>query len=198
MTTTSLPIPPCSRSGAPSVTRPAESSSASKAPPLKKRLRRRRSELRGCMSWMKLSLKRSKPSGVKTATHGSSHFARTRPSENEARNFAGTVSRFFASSEYSKWPLNATCSSHGKALCELARVAEWEEPRDSGLFACRSSSPHSPTLQLFSPPVRSICIDGGGSTRRKPHSHAVLRRGRRWEAGPQVVLQREGPAGIDE
>src|SRR5215208_320252 len=72
---------------------------------------------------MKLSLKESKPSGVKTATHGSSHFARTRPSENEARNFAGIVSRFFASSEYSKWPLNATCSSHGKAL------SDWPESR---------------------------------------------------------------------
>src|SRR3954470_7043325 len=57
---------------------------------------------------MKLSLKRSNPSGVKIATQGSSHFARTRPSENEARNFAGIVRRFFASSEYSKWPLNAT------------------------------------------------------------------------------------------
>src|SRR3954453_18123094 len=56
---------------------------------------------------MKLLLKASKSSGVKTATHGSIDFARTSPPENEGLSFAGSVSRFFASSENSKWPLNA-------------------------------------------------------------------------------------------
>ena len=38
---------------------------------------------------------------------GSSHRARTSPSENEALSLAGIVSRFFASSECSKVPWNA-------------------------------------------------------------------------------------------
>src|SRR3954452_20953964 len=96
---------------------------------------------------MKLSLKRSNPLGVKIATQGSSHLARTSPSENEARNFAGIVRRFFASSEYSKWPLNAMKFSVG--------VAEWEEPRDSDLFACHE---YCPTLPHFATsfPTRPI------------------------------------------
>src|SRR3954469_23067756 len=94
------------------------------------------------MSGRKLSWKLSKPSGVKIATQGSSHFARTRPPENEARNFAGIVSRFFASSEYSKWPLNAM-------KFDSAGVAEWEEHRDSGLLRA-AIVPHSlPLCNLF-------------------------------------------------
>jgi hypothetical protein len=74
------------------------------------------------------------------------------------------VSRFFASSEYSKWPLNANVffafAPTGMGAIS-AGVAEWEEPRDSGLFACRHSYPLSPTLQLFSPLVRRVCIADG-------------------------------------
>src|SRR3954471_23069637 len=145
---------------------------------------------------MKLLLKASKSSGVKIATHGSIHFARTSPPENEALSLAGSVSRFFASSENSKWPLNATVhiprDRDPRRGCYSAGVAEWEEPRDSGLFACCSSNPHFPTLQLFSPPIRPVCIDEGGHAPAKVHSHAVFARGTRWETGAQVVLQPEG------
>src|SRR3954447_26081044 len=88
--------------------------------------------------------------------------------------------------------------ARGQALSCLrnsAGVAEWEEPRDSGLFACCSSNPHSPTLQLFSPPIRPMCIDDGGPAPAKVHSHAVFARGTRWENGAQVVLQPEGLRG---
>src|SRR5215208_5029422 len=46
-------------------------------------------------------------SGVHTATQGSGSFDRTVPLANAARNRAGMLSRFFASSECSKWPRNA-------------------------------------------------------------------------------------------
>src|SRR3954470_13793365 len=46
-------------------------------------------------------------SGVHTATQVSGSLARTTPEENAARNLAGMLSRFFASSECSKWPRNA-------------------------------------------------------------------------------------------
>src|SRR3954470_2033913 len=46
-------------------------------------------------------------SRVHTATQVSGSLARTTPEENAARNLAGMLSRFFASSECSKWPRNA-------------------------------------------------------------------------------------------
>src|SRR3954451_18750723 len=148
---------------------------------------------------MKLLLKASKSSGVKIATHGSIHFARTSPPENEALSFAGRVSRFFASSENSKWPLNAmsafaspvpgTCPGSGE-ICS-AGVAEWEEPRDSGLFACPHSHPLRSTLQHIHPLVCTRCIDRRTLRRAKPLVPAVFRRVARWDDFPQFVLQRE-------
>src|SRR3954447_23367686 len=148
---------------------------------------------------MKLLLKASKSSGVKIATHGSIHFARTRPPENEALSFAGSVSLFFASSENSKWPLNATVSF---PLLEgwdppenSAGVAEWEEPRDSGLFACPQSGPLLSTFQHNHPLIPRVCIDPWTLRRAKPLVHAVFARVARWDDFPQFVLQREGLAG---
>ena len=56
------------------------------------------------------------PRAVKIATQGSGPLARTSPPENEARNLAGMLSRFFASSEYSKWPLNANGHIPGRRV----------------------------------------------------------------------------------
>ena len=60
------------------------------------------------------------------------------------------LSRFFASSECSKWPRNANlrCPSQERVRTE---VAEWEEPRHSGPLM-RATVPHfAPTLQHMSP-----------------------------------------------
>src|SRR3954447_16926650 len=140
---------------------------------------------------MKLLLKASKSSGVKIATQGSIHFARTRPPENEALSFAGRVSLFFASSENSKWPLNAMSLLPKNS----AGVAEWEEPRDSGLFACRHSHPLRSTLQHIHPLVRHGCIDRRTLRRAKPLVPAVFHRVVRWDEFAQFVLQREGQPG---
>src|SRR5687767_6967141 len=69
-------------------------------------------------------------SAVQTATQGSKSLARTVPMENAARNRAGMLSRFFASSECSKWPRNA--NAHFPEERVQTGVAEWEEPRHSG------------------------------------------------------------------
>ena len=46
-------------------------------------------------------------SGVQIATQVSGSLARTVPLAKDARNRAGMLSRFFTSSECSKWPRNA-------------------------------------------------------------------------------------------
>ena len=81
------------------VTLPAESSSASKAPPAKNPITLRARGLIGLSSPTTRFVKLVKASGVQTAMQGSSHLTRTSPSENAARNLAGTLSLFFASSE---------------------------------------------------------------------------------------------------
>ena len=63
--------------------------------------------------------------------------------ENAARNRAGMLSRFFASSECSKWPRNANAHVPGKRV--QTGVAEWEEPRHSGRLGV-ATVPHLPPL----------------------------------------------------
>src|SRR5688572_14526918 len=80
-----------------------------------------------------------------TATQVSGSLARTVPLEKDARNRAGMLSRFFASSVWSKWPRNA----NGHVLGELRTgVAEWEEPRHSG----RLMPPRYPTFPHLATP----------------------------------------------
>src|SRR5687767_11125795 len=79
-------------------------------------------------------------SAVQTATQGSGSLARTVPLENAARNRAGMLSRFFASSECSKWPRNA--NAHVPEERVQTGVAEWEEPRHSGQLR-GATVPHS-------------------------------------------------------
>src|SRR3954465_6715506 len=117
-------------------------------------------------------------SGVPTATQVSGSLARTTPEENAARNFAGMLSRFFASSECSKWPRNA------KSLSVAPHVAMGEKDSDrsgggGGAPPLRSSdsrhrTPPSPTSQHISPPSpsdtgQSLPVHPGFPLRRANH-----------------------------
>src|SRR2546423_8665082 len=103
--------------------------------PAKQRARLRRSLLTGFRLPRKLSVHCSNAVGDQIATQGSSAFARTTPSANEGRNFAGTLSRFLASSVYSNCPRKANLFSgfhvQGRKFLRAA-VPEWEEPRHRG------------------------------------------------------------------
>src|SRR5688500_11189993 len=86
---------------------------------------------------------------------------KTRPAS-AARNFDGTVSRFFASSVCSKVPWKAKAHAHAVLVrAEVSRtaVAEWEEPRHHGpavRLGFYPTSSHSAThLSSSLPPDRS-------------------------------------------
>src|SRR5215211_1394511 len=87
------------------------------------------------------------------ATLRSTPRASTTPSARVARNLAGTVRRFLASSVYSKVPRKATGDVPGggvriPSVVVRTEVAEWEEPRHPGP-AARDCNPLSPTFQPF-------------------------------------------------
>src|SRR4051794_7090917 len=107
------------------------------------------------MPWMTLSLNSLKPCGVKIAAAGCSHRARTSPSENEGLSLAGMVSRFFASREYSKWPLNANVSLLRQPPWVAVKVGRSRgvggAPRLRPVFAWRHSFPPAPPFQLLFP-----------------------------------------------
>jgi len=102
----------------------------SKELPERKRVSFWYSGLIGLSLGRNLSLKESKPSGVKIATHAAScDFISTSPSEKAGRSFAGTFSLFFASSVWSKCPRNFILRLREVLGTE---VVEWEEPHHPG------------------------------------------------------------------
>src|SRR3954452_5009633 len=107
-------------------------------------------------------------SGVHTATQVSGSLARTTPEENAARNLAGMLSRFFASSECSKWPRNA------KSLSVAPHAA------DGGKDSARGGGVGGP------PPLRSS--DLGHRTPLHPTSQHIS------PPGPSDAVQRFPPA----
>src|SRR5437764_13073771 len=64
-----------------------------------------------------------------------------------ARNFDGTVSRFFASSVWSKVPWKAKAHVLAAKGVSRSEVAEWEEPRHPGPASRLQGTPLPPTLQ---------------------------------------------------
>src|SRR3954451_11457208 len=62
-------------------------------------------------------------------------------------------------------------------------VAEWEEPRHSGLGWCRHSTPLCPTLQHNSPLFRPTIVVRAGPDGCFPIPERNLRGGARWEMG---------------
>src|SRR4051812_48679973 len=100
--------------------------------------------------------------GAHTAAQVSGSLARTTPEENAARNLAGMLSRFFASSECSKWPRNA------KSLSVAPHDGDGGKDSDrsggvGGAPPLRSSdwghrTPLPPTSQHISPPGPSDAV----------------------------------------
>src|SRR3954471_22404466 len=98
--------------------------------------------------------------GVQIATHGSGSLARTVPFSKNVRKRAGMLSRFFASSECSKWPRN-----------DKVHVPAEKSDRSGGVggapplrsIAGRHPSPLSPTLQHPPPLFRPTWTNVVGS-----------------------------------
>jgi hypothetical protein len=91
-------------------------------------------------------------SGVHTATQGSGSLARTTPPEKAARNRAGMLSRFFASSECSKWPRNANWLSdvpHCGPLWGEEFGPEWRSGRNAATPVLADWGPPYPTFSHF-------------------------------------------------
>src|SRR3954451_502999 len=97
-------------------------------------------------------------------------FASTRPAPKSARKRAGTVSRFFASSEYSAVPSKAIAGAHGKKSDRGGGVGGAPPPR-SGDAHSNPTTSHKATLiaQNF-PQDASV----GHSGPRKPSVHRGL------------------------
>src|SRR3954469_14386493 len=92
---------------------------------------------------------------------GSDPCTRNTPPASAARNFAGIVSRFFASSECSKVPWKAKAHEFQQGAKGFSRseVAEWEEPRHLGPASRGTypTLPHSAT-QLSSDLPQSLSV----------------------------------------
>src|SRR3954467_10951155 len=90
--------------------------------------------------------------GVQRAKQGSGSLARTVPFSKNVRKRAGMLSRFFASSECSKWPRNAKVHVPAE---KSDRSGGGGGPPPLRSIAGRHPSPLSPTLQhrfpLFRP-----------------------------------------------
>src|SRR4051812_25103451 len=107
--------------------------------------------------------------GAHTAAQVSGSFARTTPEENAARNFAGMLSRFFASSECSKWPRNAKSLSVAPHYTPLAAAGKkfgpkWRSGRSPATPVLDFMPPY-PTLSHFATHFPTGSVRGGGSWR---------------------------------
>src|SRR3954449_13117945 len=83
-------------------------------------------------------------------TQSSKPLLSTTPSESAARNFAGTVSRFFASSEYSKVPRKATGRGHVvRSRSRGGEVGGASPPRLAGVLLPHLSPQSNTICTLF-------------------------------------------------
>src|SRR5215211_5917654 len=95
--------------------------------------------------------------GVQRAKQGSGSLARTVPFSKNVRKRAGMLSRFFASSECSKWPRNAKVHVPTERSDRSGGVGGAPPLRS---IAGRHPSPLSPTLQHHFPLFRPTWLGG--------------------------------------
>src|SRR5688572_25375539 len=109
---------------------------------------------------------------------------KTRPAR-AARNFDGTVSRFFASSVCSKVPWNAKAHAvwSGREWRSRTGVAEWEEPRHHGPAVRNAFYPtfsHSATHFSYLTP---LFLDFGSYSDKKGGFAGISPVGQPWRPG---------------
>src|SRR5215213_7388034 len=98
-------------------------------------------------------------------------FARTRPAPKSARKRAGTVSRFFASSEYSAVPSKAIAGAHGKKSDRGGGVGGAPPPRSVVGHSNPTTSHKASLIAQKIPPAPLLAPTGP----RKPSVHRGFR-----------------------